>query len=219
MIGVRVRAFAIALATAGVFGAAPAQADLYGFVDGRGVAHYSDRPLDPRYRLLRRDRPPAALNGSSSVIYTVRHRPPRIVEIDPKQRARFAPLVRAIAEELRLNPALLHAVITVESGYNPRARSPRGASGLMQLMPATARRYAVRDIWDPRQNIEGGARYLRDLLGLFGNDLSLALAAYNAGENAVIRHGHRIPPFRETREYVPKVLEHYRALLRALHDF
>lgn len=192
----------------------PARADLYGFVDPRGVAHYSDQPLDPRYRLIRRQHRGSALPGARSVVYSVRRARPRLIEVDAARRARFAPLISAIARDHQLNAALLHAVITVESGYNPRARSPRGASGLMQLMPDTARRYAVRNIWDPRQNIEGGARYLRDLLGLFKNDLSLALAAYNAGENAVIRHGHRIPPYRETREYVPRVMDHYRLLLR-----
>ena len=109
-----------------------------------------------------------------------------------------------------LDPALLHAVVTVESGYNPKALSRRGAVGLMQLMPATAKRYSVSDIWDPKQNLNGGASYLRDLLSMFNNNLSLALAAYNAGEGAVIQHGNRIPPYAETRTYVPSVLQHYR---------
>ena len=188
-----------------------ARADLYGFVDHRGVAHYSDKPLDARYRLLKRERRGSALPGARSVLYEVR-RQPRVARVHPARRARFAPLIESIARDYSVSAALLHAVITVESGYDPRARSPRGASGLMQLMPATARRYAVRNVWDPRQNVEAGARYLRDLLALFRNDLPLALAAYNAGENAVIRHGGRIPPYRETREYVPRVMEHYRAL-------
>jgi soluble lytic murein transglycosylase-like protein len=85
----------------------------------------------------------------------------------------------------------------------------KGASGLMQLMPETARRYHVTDIWDPKQNLSGGARYLRDLLAMFNNNLGLALAAYNAGENAVIQHGNRIPPYPETRSYVPRVMQHY----------
>jgi soluble lytic murein transglycosylase-like protein len=108
-----------------------------------------------------------------------------------------------------VDPALLHAVVTVESGYNARALSPKGAVGLMQLMPDTARRYAVGDIWDPVDNVRGGARYLRDLLGMFNDNLSLAIAAYNAGEKAVIRYGHRIPPYSETQNYVPKVLGFY----------
>jgi soluble lytic murein transglycosylase-like protein len=131
------------------------------------------------------------------------------MRIDPAQRKRFAPLIAETAHTHKLSAALLHAVITVESGYNPSARSNKGAIGLMQLMPATAKRYAVTDIWDPKQNLSGGARYLSDLLGMFNNDLSLALAAYNAGEGAVLHYGKRIPPYPETRSYVPRVLQHY----------
>jgi len=109
-----------------------------------------------------------------------------------------------------VDPTLIHAVISVESGYNPSARSSAGAVGLMQLMPGIARRYGVKDRLDPAQNIQGGARYLRDLKVMFGNDLQLVLAAYNAGEDAVMRYGRRIPPFHETAAYVPKVLDYYR---------
>jgi soluble lytic murein transglycosylase-like protein len=98
----------------------------------------------------------------------------------------------------------------VESGYDPHAVSRAGAVGLMQLMPDTARRYGVRNLRDPAQNVQAGARYLRDLMGKFDNDLTLALAAYNAGEEAVAQYGNRIPPFRETLNYVPKVLDVYR---------
>ena len=189
--------------------AGPAAADIYGFVDRNGVSHFSNVPLDHRYYLFRKERK-KALPGSNAVIYDVpRARPRRAIRVDPALRKLYAPLVAAIAKDYQLSPALLNAVITVESGYNPRARSSKGAAGLMQLMPATATRYSVRNIWDPRQNIAGGARYLRDLLALFKNDLALALAAYNAGESAVIRHGNRIPPYRETRAYVPRVLQHY----------
>lgn len=124
--------------------------------------------------------------------------------------ARFRELVSATARRHSLDPRLLHALIAVESGYNPQAVSPKGAVGLMQLMPGTAQRYGVHDRRDPQQNLLAGARYLGDLLRQFNNDLPLALAAYNAGEQAVIRHGYRIPPFRETMAYVPKVLALYR---------
>src|SRR5262249_6498573 len=97
-------------------------------------------------------------------------------------------------------------------GYNPKARSPKGAIGLMQLMPDTAQRYKVANIWDPGENVRGGARYLRDLLALFNNDLSLVLAAYNAGEDAVAQYGNKIPPYAETRNYVPRVLQQYQLL-------
>jgi soluble lytic murein transglycosylase-like protein len=187
-------------------------ADLYGFVDERGVTHFSNYPIDSRYFLFKKDRKDATFPGSNLVITNVpqQSRPSRTIRVDPAHRARYASLIAETARRHRLSPALLHAVITVESGYNPSARSRKGASGLMQLMPSTARRYAVTDIWDPRQNLAGGARYLSDLLGMFNNDLGLALAAYNAGEGAVIQHGNRIPPYPETRQYVPKVLQHYR---------
>ncbi|MCB1808527.1 MAG: lytic transglycosylase domain-containing protein [Candidatus Competibacteraceae bacterium] len=122
---------------------------------------------------------------------------------------RFAPAVAQIARHHRLEPALLHAVISVESAYRPDATSPAGAQGLMQLMPATARRFGVRDPYQPLANIDGGARYLRRLLDTL-QALPLALAAYNAGENAVRRYGYRIPPYRETQAYVPHVLSWYR---------
>jgi soluble lytic murein transglycosylase-like protein len=125
-------------------------------------------------------------------------------------KSRYDRIVEEVAHAHGLDGALLHAVISVESHYNPRAVSKKGAAGLMQLMPETARRYGVSDSFDPAQNLHGGAKYLRDLLTLFNSDMSLALAAYNAGENAVIRHGNRIPPFRETRNYVPRVLDYYR---------
>jgi len=191
--------------------AGQAHADLYGFVDERGVAHFADAPLDHRYYLYKRERPSGTVPGSNLVITSAPAATPRrAIRVNPARQRQYSPLVAEIAREQRLPAALLHAVITVESGYNPRARSPKGASGLMQLMPATAQRYAVTDIWDPRQNVGGGARYLRDLLLLFNHDLALALAAYNAGEGAVIQNGNRIPPYSETRSYVPKVLQHYR---------
>jgi soluble lytic murein transglycosylase-like protein len=101
-------------------------------------------------------------------------------------------------------------VISAESGYNPFARSRKGATGLMQLMPETARRYGARNLLDPAQNIHAGARYLRDLMDLFDDDLHLVLAAYNAGENAVLRAGMQIPPYSETMTYVPRVITYYR---------
>ena len=114
------------------------------------------------------------------------------------------------ARRSQVNARLLHAVIATESGYNPLALSRKGAVGMMQLLPATARRYGVADSRDARQNIDGGARYLADLLRLFHNDTRLALAAYNAGEDAVLRHGGRVPPYAETQAYVPRVLDFYR---------
>jgi len=124
-------------------------------------------------------------------------------------------IVLRVAQELDLAPQLLHAIIAVESAYDPRAESPKGAQGLMQLMPATARRFGVRDPFDPHDNVRGGAQYLKSLLAQFNGDLQLALAAYNAGENAVARHGNRVPPFEETRKYVPKVIARMRRAERS----
>ena len=126
-----------------------------------------------------------------------------------------ARLVDTIAPSSGLEPQLLLAVISAESGFRAKAVSPKGAQGLMQLMPATARRLGVADPFDPEQNVRGGARYLTELLRMFNDDMRLALAAYNAGENAVLRHGRAIPPYPETRQYVARVMERYTAL-RAL---
>lgn len=114
------------------------------------------------------------------------------------------------AHEQNVDRALLQAVVAAESGYDPHAVSSAGAVGLMQLMPETARRYGVNDRYDPADNIEAGARYLHDLMRRFNDNLSLVLAAYNAGENAVAQYGNQIPPYRETRLYVPRVMSLYR---------
>jgi hypothetical protein len=127
------------------------------------------------------------------------------------RRARYRHLIDDAARRHGLTPELLHAVIRTESAYQANARSHAGACGLMQLMPQTAARFKVGDIWDPAQNIQGGAAYLRFLLDLFDHDLRLALAGYNAGEGAVKKYGYQIPPYRETQDYVRKVLRHLSA--------
>ncbi len=173
-------------------------ADVFMRVDEAGVAHYTNTPDRDGYELI-----VAVLKESGS-----KNR----AEAQPKGSmvAVYAPHVEAAAAEFQVDKALVHAVITAESGYNAAAVSRAGAQGLMQLMPATAKRYGVDDAFDPVLNIRAGTRYLRDLVNLFDNDLSLAVAAYNAGENAVIRHGRQIPPYRETQAYVPKVMALYR---------
>ncbi|MGE3191426.1 MAG: lytic transglycosylase domain-containing protein, partial [Vicinamibacterales bacterium] len=124
--------------------------------------------------------------------------------VTPEEGARpYADLIADVAASYEVDPRLVHAVVAVESNYEARARSPKGAKGLMQLMPATARQYAVADPYDPAANLDAGVRHLKDLLSRL--DLSLALAAYNAGEGAVRRY-HGIPPFPETRSYVQRVL-------------
>jgi hypothetical protein len=130
---------------------------------------------------------------------------------DQAMARRYEALVDAMSRRHGVDGALVHAVIFTESSYEPRAVSPQGAMGLMQLMPATARRYGARNPFDAAQNIEAGVRMLRDLLDLFDHDMELALAAYNAGPGAVIRAGRRIPRNDETLSYVPRVLAFYRA--------
>ena len=108
-----------------------------------------------------------------------------------------------------VDPLLLYSIMHQESSFKPRAMSNKGARGLMQLIPATASRFGVTNIWDPKQNIEGGARYMRFLLNLFNGDVRLALAGYNAGEGAVMKYGYQVPPYSETREYVRRIGNRY----------
>jgi len=125
---------------------------------------------------------------------------------DALRAAMFKPMIQKVARETSISPQLLHAVIAVESGYDAKAVSRKGARGLMQLMPQTAQRFGVRNVLDPMENVRGGALYLKWLLDYFDGDLKLALAGYNAGENEVVRAGYKIPANKETRNYVPKVL-------------
>jgi soluble lytic murein transglycosylase-like protein len=119
----------------------------------------------------------------------------------------YSPIIKSVARQYRLDPDLLHAVILAESAYQPNARSPKGAMGLMQLMPQTARRLGVQEPWNPEQNIRGGAAYLKWLLDRYEGDVELAVAAYNAGEGTVDRYGRAIPPYKETITYVKIVKE------------
>jgi soluble lytic murein transglycosylase-like protein len=179
---------------------APLQADIYAFTDAHGTTHFSNVPVDKRYRLL--------------LANTITSESGSGVRADQLARAAaYDPIIEAAARASGLEPALLRAVILVESGFNERAASKKGACGLMQLMPATARHYGVSDVFDPEQNVSAGARYLRDLVDRYDSDLQLVLAAYNAGETAVESHGRRVPPFSETLRYVPRVLRVYQRLL------
>jgi len=205
----RMRAAAFTL-FAMLAGAAPAGAQIYAYTDRTGELVLTDAPRDERWRMLFMLEEPGA-----------RTRPPPVdaaggcgaTAASPGRPHAWEPAVPAIAAEARLDPHLLHAVIWAESRCNPVAVSPKGARGLMQLMPATARQYGVTDAFDPLQNIRGGARYLRDLLDLFGGNVELALAAYNAGPKSVVEARMRIPPYRETLAYVPAVLKRL-AMLR-----
>ncbi|BAN50735.1 lytic transglycosylase domain-containing protein [Metapseudomonas resinovorans] len=142
----------------------------------------------------------------------LRVKAPALVQVPRESHStapRYALIVAQAAFDYDLPAELLHAVIKTESNYDPAALSPKGAAGLMQLMPATARDLGVQDVFDPAANVRGGARYLKRLLKMFDNDLSLTLAAYNAGPGAVLAYGSAIPPYPETQRYVPSVLGHY----------
>ncbi len=176
---------------------------IYKFVDETGVIHFSDQPRDKRYQLIYQGNLFAGKSYSGSSGKSSGSTQPH------RKAEDYDSTVREIASTTGLEPALIHAIIHAESAYNPNAVSPKGAVGMMQLMPGTARRYGVDDSKDATENISGGARYMRDLLQMFNNDKELAVAAYNAGENAVIRYGNSIPPYRETQNYVRRVLDLY----------
>lgn len=177
---------------------------IYRFVDSKGVVHLTDYQKDSRYKLIYQ----GGINVPSFSASIYSGYSSRSLH---KKYKNYSSLVKDVADLTDLEPALLHAVIQTESAYNPKAISPKGAVGLMQLMPATAKRFGVTDRTDASSNVYGGARYLRHLLRLFNNNLRLALAAYNAGENAVKRYGNQIPPYRETRNYVKKVMALYKS--------
>jgi soluble lytic murein transglycosylase-like protein len=180
---------------------ARAETKIYTFIDESGERHYTDRPDDNRYRRMINPNHERTLSGA---------------RYDARLLARasiYDPIIERVAASQAIEANLLRAVIVVESGFNSRAVSARGAVGLMQLMPATARRFGVFNLYDPGQNVVAGASYLKFLIKRFGNDVPLALAAYNAGEDAVDRSGGRIPPYSETRAYVPRVLGIYQKLL------
>jgi soluble lytic murein transglycosylase-like protein len=185
-----------------MLGAASAGAHpkIYTYLDSDGVRHYTDVPDDNRYKLL-------ALS-SHDITQSGDHYDPAVLA----RATQYDSIIEKAAVSAAVEPNLLRAVIVVESGFNSRAVSKRGAVGLMQLMPATASRFGVANRYDPIQNIRGGAAYLKFLMDRFGHDMRLALAAYNAGEEAVDRNGGQIPPFSETMAYVPRVMKIYRML-------
>ncbi|MGO9137437.1 MAG: transglycosylase SLT domain-containing protein [Syntrophales bacterium] len=169
--------------------ASPASADIYKYEDAQGVIHLTNVPTE------------------SGVKYVLIMREKRIL-LDRKlgdNMSQYDDLIIKASEKHKIEPALIKAIIKAESNFNHRAVSPKGARGLMQLMPATASSLQVQDSFHPENNIEGGVRYLRYLLNYFNGNLPLALAAYNAGENAVIRH-RGVPPYRETQVYIQRVL-------------
>ncbi|AZQ50614.1 lytic transglycosylase domain-containing protein [Burkholderia cenocepacia] len=179
-----------------------AHAQIFGTVASNGVIVLTNEPGAVNLKVIVAAPAPAASSA--------RHAAPKSAAASS-----FADVITEASAAFNVPPELLRAVIDVESGYNPKAVSDKGARGLMQLMPDTARRFSGGDMLDPRDNVLAGARYLRFLLDLFKENVELTLAAYNAGENAVIRAGYRIPSFPQTREYVPRVLARYKRLLAA----
>ena len=178
--------------------AVPGQADIYKTVDKNGVISVTNRPT----------------NSSSKLVAKARRKRPKVAPVmpsdtSPERFIRYDVYIRQAAALYQIPEELVRAVIKVESDFDPRALSPANAHGLMQLIPETAERMLVTDIYDPRQNIFGGVRYLRVLANLFNGDLELTIAGYNAGEAAVM-HYRGIPPYEETRVYVARVLAYYR---------
>jgi soluble lytic murein transglycosylase len=180
----------IAILTGGMVLLAPialGHAAVFGYVDAEGTAHFTDAPTQPHFRPL----PAFGLPRGVNLV-----------------RGQYASLINQVALEEGVDPELVRAIIKAESNFDTYALSRKGARGLMQLMPGTAGRYTVGDVYDPEANIRGGVRYLRHLQDLFPGRLPLALAAYNAGEQVVLRYD-RVPPYPETRRYVDRVLEVY----------
>jgi soluble lytic murein transglycosylase-like protein len=210
-----------------------ASADVFKYVDADGNIYFSDEPLPGEHlrlewkrsstRLVAKNKAQSASERrrqeeamarvqarlEANSVASPEGRPSAPVSGSLSvRRERYRDLIEANASRYGLSPELVHAVIRAESAYKANALSHAGACGLMQLMPGTAARFGVRNIWDPAENIRGGSAYLRFLLDLFDGDVRLALAGYNAGENAVRRHDYQIPPYRETQDYVRKVLRH-----------
>ena len=211
---------AVTLVTAGTF-ASRAWADIFGYVDAAGDTHFSTEKLDERYQLfIKGDRsfdaselgPKMAVEPTAmrSALFKALTQHPNL--------KKYESLLSAAAREYSVDPSLMKAMMAAESGFNPQAVSPKGAVGLMQIMPATAERYGVagdtktsiqKKLADPKINVRLAARYLRDLNRLFPNQQALVIASYNAGEHAVQRYHNAIPPFAETRNYVQLVTQFY----------
>jgi len=189
--------------------ATPAAADIYRSVDKDGVVHFTNTPKPGQrwQRVVRSQSRPVKTQSDA----LSRLRP---VQVAPggkgQQPTHYEPIIQEAARLYQLPPALILAVTRVESGFNPNVVSNKGAMGLMQLMPGTAVRMGVQNPFDPRENLLGGARYLRVLANMFGGDIMLTVAGYNAGENAVLKYG-GIPPYSETQRYVRNVLRNYYA--------
>ncbi|MRR07429.1 MAG: DUF4124 domain-containing protein [Deltaproteobacteria bacterium] len=182
-----------------LFQVSPVTADIYKYVDEEGVMHFTDAPTDRRFKIFMKDfKKDRQLRTNFKLSACYRN---------PDE---FEPIIRSLASEYGVDKSLVKAVIHAESGYNPNAVSSKGAQGLMQLMPKTAQGLKVNNSLDPKDNIRGGVRYLRFLLDTFKGDVTLALAAYNAGLSRVSQYG-GVPPYAETRNYISKVLSYQKS--------
>lgn len=184
-------------------------ADIYQFVDAQGVVHYTNVPTGGNLKRVLKESSPASKAKKTRTQVRVSKASPSVS--GPQSAGSpdsYSDLIATAAGQHGIDAALVKSIIRVESNFNPWAVSRKGAMGLMQLMPETAARYGVRDAFNPTQNIAGGVRYLRDLFEMFGGNLSYVLAAYNAGEQNVLKWN-GIPPFAETQDYVRKVTRHY----------
>ena len=173
---------------AGLFVAEPTFAEIYRYIDENGVVHFTNVPVDSRYKLFLRSSKPSKTSCNPS---------------------RYDPIIRQVSHQYDVDYCLVRAVIKAESDFNPSVVSKKGAQGLMQLMPETAQDMNVKNVFDPHDNIRGGVKYLRRLLDMFDENLPLTLAAYNAGENVVKKYNLQIPPYKETQDYVNKVLRYF----------
>lgn len=173
-------------------------ADIYRYVDEDGIVHFTDAPTDKRFKIFMRD-----LKKDKELRTRLRF-------ASSANSAEYAQLIKICSEKYGVSQSLVKAVIQAESGFDPNAVSSKGASGLMQLMPATAKSLKVADRFDPKENVDGGVKYLRFLLDTFRGDVALAVAAYNAGLNRVAKYG-GIPPYNETRVYVSRVLSYMKS--------
>jgi soluble lytic murein transglycosylase-like protein len=217
------------LAVLCLVGAGAAQADVWAWVDERGVAHFASEQVDARYELFFKGDPaatdPLAAEANEdepqAAMARKADRLRAFFEVSPDYKA-VRPTLKRMAQQYQLDEYLLQALIATESGFDADAVSPKGAIGLMQLMPDTARRFGVKGsrsepvtelLRRPAINLRAGSRYLRHLLDRYQGDLTLALAAYNAGEGAVQRAGRQVPPYRETENYVQTVQQLYALLL------
>lgn len=169
------------------------RADIYRYVDPSGVIHFTNVPTNKRFTIFIRE------NNVSTTT---------------EDFYRFDRIILRAADKYDVEFELIKAIIKVESDFNSLAVSSKGARGLMQLMPGTAKELRVRHSFDPEENIDGGTKYFKSLLGYFKDNLTLALAAYNAGKDAVIKNNKQIPPYNETREYVKKVLRYFSIYLK-----